>query len=189
MLIVSLLMVMGYSLYFFLAFHKNVNEANGSFTRCIPMLLGMTGSVTIGIVVALWMPDQLAFATIASILISAIAATLIGFPFGMNGIIEALASSFMGAMMGAMLGVMLASSEIIFMVFAMDFLYLISFYFMLLMKTKESSSRRKIVFKSKKAPFYLAFSFNLFLIGALCLVESIDFDRPKQEQETMNHNH
>lgn len=189
LLIVSLLMVVGYSLYFFLTSRKSFGRANGAFTRCIPMLLGMTGSVTIGLVVALWMPDRLAIATAASIAISAAAAILIGLPFGINGIIEAAASSFMGAMMGAMLGVMLSSSEIIFMMFTMDFIYLVSFYFMLLMKTKESLSKKQIVLKSKTAPFYLAFSFNLFLIGAIGLVESIDFDRPQQETETMTQNH
>ncbi|PKG24870.1 hypothetical protein [Niallia nealsonii] len=189
MLTFSLLMVISYSIYFFLTSRKNFDKTNSTITRCIPMLLGMTGSVTIGLAVALWIPDRLALATVASIVISAIVAILIGLPFGINGIIEAAASSFMGAMMGAMLGVMLASSEVVFMVFAIDFIYLISFYLMLLMKTKESLSKQQIVLKSKKAPFYLAFSFNLFLIGAIALVESIDFDTSQQEKETMTHNH
>ncbi|GKU81965.1 hypothetical protein [Niallia sp. NCCP-28] len=189
MLIFSLLMVISYSIYFFLTSRKNFDKTNSSVARCIPMLLGMTGSVTIGLAIGLWMPDRLAFATVFSIVISAIAAILIGHPFGINGIVEAAASSFMGAMMGAMLGVMLASSEIVFMMFTMNFLYLISFYLILLMKTNESLSKKQIVFKSKKAPFYLAFSFNLFLIGAIGLVESIDFDAPQPEKEMMTPNH
>ena len=46
--------------------------------------------------------------------------------FGISGIIEALAASFMGAMMGAMLGDMIPENRQTFMMIAMDIIYVVT---------------------------------------------------------------
>lgn len=141
---VSLLMVLGYSIYFFLSLRSKDHEVTSSLAKCIPMILGMTSSTVIGLVMGYGMPQMLAVSTILSIVISAGIAILLGAGFGISGVIEAQASSLMGAMMGAMLGAMLSAGEIALMVMAMDVMYLVSISSMMLLMAKGSIKKQDI---------------------------------------------
>lgn len=186
--ITSLLMVFGYSIYFYLAYRSTIKNDNHYFSKCIPMVLGMTSSVTIGLVIAMWIPQMLAISTILSIILGIITSYLIGNGFGISGIIEAQASSYMGAMMGAMLGVMLSAQEMIAMVIAMDILYLISFYSMILLLTKELVVHRQEVIKSKSVYFYLTFLLSLVVIGSMGVLQ-IDFSTGEPDTVVHSHHH
>ncbi len=186
LLIVSLLMVVGYSIYFLINSRAKDHKVNSSLAKCIPMMLGMTGGTTIGLVIASWIPDRLAVSTILAIVFSMGTAFLVGAGFGLSGLIEAQASSLMGAMMGAMLGVMLSADEMILMVMAMDAIYLVSIYAMILMLSKDSMARKQSVLKSKPASFYVTFLLSICLIGTVGILQK---ENIKVEVDTMHHNH
>ncbi|MDQ0272678.1 hypothetical protein [Cytobacillus purgationiresistens] len=186
LLFITFLMVLSYSIYFFISTRAKNNAVKKTFSKCIPMVLGMTGSLTIGLVVALWIP-QMGLSTIIAILMSAAIATLIGRPFGINGMVEAQSASLMGAMMGAMLGIMLAPSEITLMIIAMDIIYLLSVFSMMLLISKEL--KVKNVLKSKSAPFYLSFLLSISIICTIGILQTnnpndqIEIDEPTTEHQ------
>lgn len=144
------------------------------------MLLGMTGSMTIGTVFGIWLPHQLAVSTILSIVISAGIAVLIGAGFGLNGHIEAQASSLMGSVMGAMLGVMLLPNEQIIMIIAMDALYLISLFFTTFILEKDASIKGKIHLKGKLLSILYAISLLIICIAGTLEITHIN---PEEEKE------
>jgi len=181
---ISLFMVVVYSIYFFLRFRM---VQTNSLSRCAPMLLGMTGSVTIGLIAGVLFPDLLAFSTILSIVISAGIAFLIGIGFGMNGLIEAQSSSLMGAMMGAMLGVMLSANEIVFVIISIDMIYLLNFYWIHFLLEKHTTvPKQSNLKKNLLTLMHIGFLFSICLTGLMGMIQT---DDEKMEEEIIPHHH
>ena len=148
-------------------------QENHALNKCIPMLLATTSSLTNGILIGTLLPNQLAFATILSILLSAVLAVFIGQKFGINGLIEAQSSSLMGAMMGAMLGVMLSPDEVTLMVIAMDSLLLVSVFGAILL-TSRFLEKKQRPFKHKPTSFYLFFLLNVCFLCSLVILQLLN---------------
>lgn len=186
---ISLLMVIAYGIYF--STSKTIREykSKSSLAKCIPMLLGMTSSITIGLVIAVSIPHLLALSTILSIVLSGIVAFLIGRDLGINGMIEAQSSSVMGAMMGAMLGVMLPSNEVVTMVIAADVIYLISLLGILILLTKEGEPQKQNSLISKKTLYSAVFILNIVFISTLGILQSIDKQEVEVNSITHEHSH
>lgn len=159
----SLFIVVGYSFFFFISAVRKNKEIATQYSKCIPMVVGMTSSLTIGLIISVWLPEM-AKATVLSILISAVIAIFIGLPFKTNGLVEAQASSLMGSMMGAMLGIMLVPSEVTLMIISMDLIYLISIFAMMLLMHKKHSLKEAL--KNRPVPFYLTFLLSIAIICA-----------------------
>ncbi len=187
--ICSFLIVIISSLYFSIFTRPATScQENQTLNKCIPMLLAMTSSLTIGLLIGILLPNQLALATIFSILLSAVLAVFIGRKFGTNGLIEAQSSSLMGAMMGAMLGVMLSPDEVTLMVAAMDFLFLISVFFALLL-TNGSLEKKRHLFKHKPASFYWFFLLNVCFLCSLVILQWLDMNTTPTETTPSEHVH
>lgn len=182
LLMMNILLIAGYSVYFSFTTREKREEASGAASKCIPMLLGMTSSLTIGLVIALLMPDKLAISTIASIILSAGAAYLVGRNYGINGLVEAQASSLMGAMMGAMLGVMLSSDEGTIMVLAMDVIYLASLYGARVWQAKENQA----LLNQKLTPLFITMCVSFLLVAAAGFLETAGTEAPAEE---ISHDH
>ncbi|MFD2215488.1 hypothetical protein [Metabacillus endolithicus] len=187
--LISLFILIAYSLYFYIRYHSLGDKQIKSLGKCVPMILGMTSSIVIGLLIGVWLPEMLALSTILSILFSAIIAYLIGSRFGLNGVLEAQGSSLMGAMMGAMLGVMLSANEISLMIIAVDFIYLVSMFFVMIMLTKDSVEKKQLSFKSMPATFYLIFIICLSIIGGMGILQTGAFDSPEGIENQVNHSH
>ncbi|MFV2047112.1 hypothetical protein ACEWK1_07010 [Metabacillus sp. YM-086] len=186
-LIVSLIMVLGYSAYFYNTTRRLNDKIASPLSKCVPMALGMTNSVIVGLVIAAWIPKMLALSTILSILLSAIIALLIGVAFGINGIIEAQASSMMGAMMGAMLGVMLTPEEMVIMIAAIDLLYLVSFYLLTWALMKSFIDKSETVFPRRPAIYYMAFVLSVSIICTIGFLQATSDGSPTAEEEIITH--
>lgn len=184
--VLSLVIVCGYSFYFFISLRSEHHNGNQRFTKCIPMLLGMMSSLPVGLVIALYMPTKLALSTIIAVIVSAFLAFLVGRGFGISGIIEAVASSLMGAMMGAMLGAMLAENEVTLMVVAMDSLYLITILGVMILLKKENILKRQNI-QLKMLSFYLTLVLSGSLIGLTALVQMITNEVPVEVQVQQHH--
>lgn len=182
LLAMNVMLIAGYSVYFSFASRGKREGASGAAAKCIPMLLGMTSSLTLGLVTALLMPDKLALSTIVSIVLSAGAAYLIGKNYGLNGLIEAQASSLMGAMMGAMLGVMLSSNEGTMMVLAMDIIYLASLYGARVWQAKENQA----LLNQKLSPLLITMCVSFCLVAAAGFFQSVSTKAPAEES---SHDH
>lgn len=186
LLIVSLIMVLGYSAYFYKITRGQNDKKDSSLSKCMPMAFGMTSSVTVGLVIATWIPQKLALTTILSMLLSALIAILIGAGFGISGIIEAQASSMMGAMMGAMLGVMLAPQEMVLMVMALDVVFLLSFYLITWILTKTLVDKQKTILHKRPAIYYMTFVLSISIICSVGFMQSTNLV-PKAEEEIKTH--
>lgn len=187
--IVSLIMVLGYSAYFYKTTRRRNDKIVSSLSKCVPMAFGMTSSITVGLVIAAWIPQMLALSTILSILFSAIIALLIGAGFGINGIIEAQASSLMGAMMGAMLGVMLVPEEMVIMIATMDLLYLVSFYLLTWALMKSVVDKKETVLYRRPGIYYMSFVLSVSIIGTTGFLQATGDGKPKGEEETIIQHH
>lgn len=186
---ISLLMVIAYGIYFGTSKNIRSYKSKSSLAKCIPMLLGMTSSVTIGLVIAVSIPHLLTLSTILSIALSGIIAFLIGKDLGINGMIEAQSSSFMGAMMGAMLGVMLPSNEVLIMVIATDVIYLISLLVILMLLTKEGEPKVQNRLISKKTIYSAIFLLNIVFISTIGILQSIDKQEVEMNSTPHEHSH
>lgn len=199
--ILSLLVVFGYSFYFFrhMQTRGRTTKSHHPYAKCIPMVLAMTSSLTIGLVIAIWLPQQLAVGTLLAIGVSAASVLLMSWGFGFSGRIEAQSSSLMGAMMGVMLGVMLSTSEITLMVVGVDLIYLISIFAMTLLLTKAEIHHQnptKSILRSKSSIFYLFFLLSISSIVTMGFVVPDNSSEPKKpslkpvsQNEQMNHYH
>lgn len=183
---ISLLMVIAYSIYFSTSRTVREHISKSSLAKCIPMLLSMTSSVTIGLIIAIWIPHLLAISTIFSIMLSAIIAFLIGRVFGISGIIDAQSSSFMGAMMGAMLGVMLSTSEVVTMVIAADIIYLISLLAIMLLVTKVEKQKK---LNSKIVIYYTVFILSITFISTIGVLQSVTKEQVEIQPTVHKHSH
>ncbi|MEM1505250.1 hypothetical protein RG959_17770 [Domibacillus sp. 8LH] len=179
LLAMNMMLIAGYSIYFSFA---SRGKGKGAAAKCFPMLLGTTSSLTLGLVTALLMPDKLALSTIVSIVLSAGTAYLIGKNYGLNGLIEAQASSLMGAMMGAMLGVMLSSNEETMMVLAMDMIYLASLYGARVWQAKENQA----LLNPKLTPLLITMCVSFCLVAAAGFLQSASTEAPAEES---SHDH
>lgn len=186
LLIVSVIMVIGYSVYFFSSSHVKGITTQASITKCISMFLGMTSSLTIGLIIVAWLPNMLAFSTIIAILLSIGTAILVGGRFGLGGILEALASSLMGAMMGTMLGAMLSSQELTMMIAIMAVVYLISVFSMIMILMNADVNTKWSVLKKKPISFYVAFLLSVCLVSTMGVLHLND---KEVENHEMNHTH
>jgi glucan phosphoethanolaminetransferase (alkaline phosphatase superfamily) len=189
LLLISTIMIVAYTIYFCIyagAKKQYVSPASG---KCISMSLGMVGSTTIGLILALLFPGELAFSTVLSIAVSFIAAYFIGKIFGLSGIIEAMAASFMGAMMGAMLGDMMPENRETFMIIAMDIIYLISVISLMLMMNKESVKENQMLKKAKTAPIFLSLVISLSVIGIAATMEGSAQGVNENPESGQEHHH
>jgi hypothetical protein len=169
MLIASLLIVLTFSIYFYVSTKSADHDRLKSLGKCVPMVLGMTSSVTVGLVMGIWIPSLLAIATIFSIIISSCLSFFFVKRFGQNGIIEAQASSFMGAMMGAMLGVMLTTPlEIVIMLIASQLFFIISTTVMIVLLNKDTTKKRV---RSKRIEYFALIVLSLSVIGGMSVRE------------------
>ncbi|MED1440089.1 hypothetical protein P4U23_16305 [Aeribacillus composti] len=183
---ISLLMVIVFSIYFYLNYVK-MEMRHPDTAKCIPMLLGMTGGLAVGLVFGIWFPEMLAVSTILSILASAGTTWLIGTKFGVNCQIEAQASSLMGAVMGAMLGVMLGADEVTLMLIAFDIIYLLSFFSITKILEKDAQAANQPSLKNGLLSFfYIAFLLSICLIGTIDIVQTNSFIH-MEKQETIHH--
>lgn len=186
---ISLLMVILYIISFGLSQKLKKFKLDSPYASCIPMFLSMTSSVTIGLLLAVWFPGFFALMTVLAIILSAALAVFSGKDFGVKGIMEAQASSLMGAMMGTMLGVMLTGIEAILMILAMDFLFLISVYFVLLLLTKDTVTSNPAAFKGKLKVFSAFFIMNIILISTVGFAETMSSEQGELDTSIHNHSH
>ncbi|SNZ14747.1 hypothetical protein SAMN05421503_2563 [Terribacillus aidingensis] len=189
MLIASLLIVLAFSIYFYVSTKSASHDCLKSLGKCVPMVLGMTSSVTVGLVIGIWIPSLLAIATILSIIISSCLSFFFVKRFGQNGIIEAQASSFMGAMMGAMLGVMLTSPlEAVIMLIASNLSFIISTTFMIVLLNKGTTQKR--VF-SKRIEYFALIVLSLVVISGMGVRELGGLGNSNYEhiEQEMMHDH
>jgi uncharacterized membrane protein len=184
----SLLLTVAYIIYycFFIAPKKHLVSA--AIGKCISMALGMVSSTMIGILVAFLLPGELVYSTVISIFISAVFAYCIGSFFGITGIIESLSASFMGAMMGAMLGDMTPDNRQVFIMIAMDIIYVLSVIsLMFLIKRQEIKGTKTKRTKIKSLVFSLVAS--LSFIGVVAIIESTNKDMNESPQSEHVHKH
>lgn len=186
-LIVSLIMVLGYSAYFYNTNRRLNDKIASPLSKCVPMALGMTSSIIVGLVIAAWIPQMLALSTILSIFLSALIALLIGTGFGINGIIEAQASSMMGAMMGAMLGVMLIPEEMVIMIAVMDLVYLVSLHLLTWALMKSFIDKSEAVYPRRPAIYYTTFVLSVSIICTIGFLQATSDGSPTAEKEIITH--
>jgi glucan phosphoethanolaminetransferase (alkaline phosphatase superfamily) len=175
LILFSSLLVVAYTIYycFFIAPKKQFVSA--AIGKCISMALGMVSSTMIGILVAFLLPGELAYSTVLSIFISAVFACFVGVFFGITGIIESLSASFMGAMMGAMLGDMTPDDRQVFILIAMDIIYVFSVLsLMFLVNRHEIKETKSKGTRVKSLVFSLVAS--LSIIGVVAAIESSNED-------------
>lgn len=165
---ISIAMIFLYNLFFFIQNHAKDHHFGPSMARCIPMILGMTGSLTIGLIFGAWFPQNLALSTILSVVSCVVYAFFVGKGFGVNGMVEAQASSLMGSVMGAMLGAMISNAGLDMVVMFFDLVYLTSFYSIEILMRKELRDKLEKL-KLKRTLIYMAFVLNILIIGALGL--------------------
>lgn len=137
-LLISTIMIIVYTIYFCIHAKQKKQYVSPALGKCISMSLGMVSSTMIGLILALLIPGELAYVTVLSIVVSNIVAYFIGGFLGESGIIEAMAASFMGAMMGAMLGEMIPENRQMFMIIAMDIIYLVTVISLVYMMYREA---------------------------------------------------
>lgn len=190
LVLISSAMIVVYTLFFsiYIASRKHiVSPATG---KCISMALGMVSSTMIGLIIALLIPGELAYATVVSIIVSGVFTYFIGKHFGVSGIIEALSASFMGAMMGAMLGDMTPENRQTFIMVAMDIIYLLSIISLMFMVNKEVVKQNAMI-KTKLTPLLLSFVLSISVIGIAVTMETrthVPVDMPEMNMN-MNHQH
>ncbi|MFP7494967.1 hypothetical protein SFC66_14365 [Terribacillus saccharophilus] len=192
MLLATLITVIVFSLYFYFTIHSANADAIKSLGKCVPMVLGMTSSVTVGLVIGVWIADFFAIATIVSIILSCCLSLLFVKRFGMNGMIEALAASFMGAMMGAMMGVMLTSQvEMIIALIAFNVFFMTSVYVVIALLHKAAGKKMQWFIRSKE--FYVLTVLCVSLISGMGIfqftIANDNPDRADVDQQGYEHSH
>ncbi len=165
---------------------KKSEGVSATSGKCVAMSYGMISGTAVGLIAGIYMQGELAYSTVLSIGISAILGFFVGRIFGLNGIVEALAASFMGAMMGAMLGEMLTPSNQLFMVIVMDLMYALVVTGLLLM----IGSEHKKVNKSSTVKIAPLLIMLLLSFSSVSIVAALDQSTVDVEQELQNdHEH
>nr|WP_106779349.1 hypothetical protein [Lysinibacillus timonensis] len=194
LLLISYVIVAFYTMVFCIKGAKNVRYISAVFSKCIAMSIGMISGTAIGLFIGIQLQGELAFSTLLAIFVSAIIAIFTGRIFNITGIIEALASSFMGAMMGAMLGEMLAPTEQTFMIIAMNVMYSLVMTILLYMMHAE---HQKTIKSSKVivAPLFLMLFLTFSSISVAAMVEQDSINPspvstdPKEINSLVNEHH
>ncbi|WP_129728321.1 hypothetical protein [Ectobacillus funiculus] len=142
LLIISILIVLGYTAYLICKIYFNTDKLIGTTGMIIVMSLGMVSSLVIGLISGIVYNNNLTTSTMIAIISSLIVGYFLGNKLGLLVTIEGMAASLMGSMMGAMLGVMLPSGKYQIMLVFMDFLYIIvaSLIFLLISNIVRKSS-------------------------------------------------
>ena len=188
LLFMSSIMIIAYTVYFCIHIAAKKQYVSAISGKCISMSLGMVSSTIIGLILALLLPGELAYSTVLSIVVSCIVAFFIGSHFGSSGIIEAMVASFMGAMMGAMLGDMMPENREVFIIIAMDIMYLISVMSLMLMVNKETVKENHMK-GTKVTPFLLSLVLSLSVIGLAATLEVNAQDVKETPEVSHDHNH
>ncbi|WP_312097577.1 hypothetical protein [Niallia sp.] len=167
--ILSALIILGFSLFI----HTQIQDLpeNQMTVKCLPMLYGMSSSVAIGVLFGTIMPTELGMATILSIIVSFSFVLLIFLKCPIVAMIEAGASSFMGALMGAMLGVMLKEGEAVLMIIMVDAIFLLSSFIIYYIVKKYLPSKRRFTFNLLIVSATLSLGI-IFLIGISYMLNS-----------------
>ena len=187
-LLISTVMIIAYTIYFCMYAKTKKQNVSPTLGKCISMSLGMVSSTMIGLILALFVPGELAYTTILSIVVSNIVAYFIGELFGVSGVIEAMAAGFMGAMMGAMLGEMIPVNRQDFIIIAMDIIYLVTVISLMFMMNKVAVKGNRMK-GTIAAPLFLSLILFLSMIGLAAALEGGTQDvNPKPEMD-MDHNH
>lgn len=142
LLIISSLIVILYTFIYGIIAYQNKKLINPGTGKCISMTLGMVSSLTIGLFFAISLQGKLAESTVLSILLCSLLTFFISRPFGSLVVIEALASGLMGSMMGAMLGEMLPENQIFIMIIAMDVIYFLFIFSIIMVINKEKMQNK-----------------------------------------------
>ncbi|SES18966.1 hypothetical protein [Psychrobacillus sp. OK032] len=132
LLILSILIVLGYTTFLIFKISFNTEKLAGMTAMIIVMSLGMMSSLVIGLISGIIYKNDLTSSTILAIVLSLFVGYFLGKGLGLVVIIEGMAASLMGSMMGAMLGEMLPSENFQIMLAFMDALYIIVVYLILL---------------------------------------------------------
>jgi uncharacterized membrane protein YfcA len=156
LLIISILLVLGYTTCLICKIYINVDKLTGMTGMIIMMSLGMVSSLVIGLISGIVYKGNLTFSTILAVILSLVVGYFLGKRLGLFVTIEGMAASLMGSMMGAMLGEMLPSGKYKIMLAFMDVLYIIvvSLIFILI-------SNRK---NSEKVPSFLHSYTSIFMM-------------------------
>lgn len=187
LLIISSLIVILYTFIYGVIVYQNKRHINPGTGKCISMALGMVSSLTIGLFFAIALQGKLAESTVLAILLCSLLTFFISRPFGSLVVIEALASGLMGSMMGPMLGEMLPENQIFIMILAMDVIYFLFVFSIIMVINKE-----KIQNKAENSPTHRTNSFLITLLVPLLLVGVVAFlngNHPESKSEMNRHQH
>lgn len=179
LLLVSVIMIIIYTIVLCINGAKKSDVVSATSGKCVAMSYGMISGTAIGLFAGIYLQGQLAYSTVSSIGISIVLGYFVGRIFGLSGIIEALAASFMGAMMGAMLGEMLAPTNQLFMMIMIDLMYALVVTGLLFMINTEHTKTTKS--KVKLAPLLILL---LFSISSVSLIAALDHNSVDVEQDS-----
>lgn len=187
-LLISTFMIVAYTIYFCIYAKTKKQYVSPALGKCISMSLGMVSSTMIGLILALFLPGELAYTTVLSIVVSNIIAYFIGGIFGVSGMIEAMAASFMGAMMGTMLGEMIPENRQAFMIIAMDIVYLVTVISLIFMMNKDAVKANRMK-GTITASLFLSLILFLSMITLAATLEGGIQDVNKKPETGVEHHH
>lgn len=186
LLIVSTFIVLLYIVYYVRKIYPNKHNLSSMVGKGIAMTLAMVSSLTIGFLLAVPLQGRLAVSTVLAITLSCFIAYLIGKPFGLLAIIEALAAGLMGGMMGAMLAEMLQNYITLMMAY-MDVIYVLSFSFAIMIINREATKRdSELPSVNRPHSFLLAIAVPLIIVG---IATFLDSDTGDNNIRGYNHHH
>ncbi|MCM3791046.1 hypothetical protein M3221_22150 [Domibacillus indicus] len=192
MILISGFIVLMYTVFFALSLYPVKQQVSAVSGKCIVMAFSMVTATLIGLLLAFSMQGQLAASTILSIVMSGIFAYIIGRPFGLMGITEALMSGFMGGMMGAMLGEMIPVNQMTIMIAAMDLFYFFTAAVIITMIRREVPTQKEGLFSTRRLPFALLTTLSICIIGGAALFDSVKAAGSETEENVQaddHHNH
>lgn len=186
LLIISSALIVAYTILFSRYTASKKQLVSASTGKCISMSVGMVSSTMIGLMLSMLIPGELAYTTILSIIISSVCSYFTGKHFGINGMIETLSASFMGAMMGAMLGDMTPANRQTFIIVAMDIIYLLSILSLLFTINKEAVKQDELQ-KTKLTPIFVSMILSISVLGIAVILEANA--KAADDVPEMNHQH
>ncbi|MED3963339.1 hypothetical protein [Niallia taxi] len=186
LIIISSAFIVAYTILFSIYTASKKHLVSASTGKCISMGVGMVSSTMIGLMLSILIPGELAYTTILSIFISSVCSYFTGKHFGINGMIETLSASFMGAMMGAMLGDMTPANRQTFIIVAMDIIYLLSILSLLFTINKEAV-KQDAMQKTKLTPIFVSMILSISVLGIAVIMEANA--KAADDALEMNHQH
>ncbi|MFX3637320.1 MAG: cupredoxin domain-containing protein [Candidatus Pristimantibacillus sp.] len=128
------------------------------------MALGMSVSLSLGVLLTLWIPGQFFQSTVISMLVGGTIGIIAGAPISLMAVMDGLLSGIMGGMMGTMLMVMMPSPYAEVTVNLMSVLCIGVLFFLFLMlqgEIKPDTLRQKSFLFSKPLSMFLVISLTL----------------------------